>query len=287
METKSRAQVIVHIDDVGMCHGANLAFEELSMLGACTAGSVMVPCPWFLEAAEMAVNNRQLDLGVHLTLTSERQYYRWRPISTASKSSGLLDENGHMWGSVPLLRKHANVEAVECEMRAQVDAAMDAGIEVTHLDTHQGAGIVPEFLDCFLRVAADYQLPFLFPKKMELYDIRHNLGEVDAAYYEKKADELIKNKQLVFDRVFETVWTGKEAAVDIYQKMFLEAEKSSGYVFLALHPNAPGDIEVIDPEKAFIRTDEYALFRSEAFLTSLNARNMDCVGFRKLHQAMK
>jgi chitin disaccharide deacetylase len=46
--------VVAHQDDVGMCHGANAAFADLADLGFITCTSVMVPCPWFLEVAEMA-----------------------------------------------------------------------------------------------------------------------------------------------------------------------------------------------------------------------------------------
>jgi len=58
--------IVLHQDDVGMCHGANTAFKELSKLGSITSGSVMVPCPWFAEAASMAAADSSLDLGVHL-----------------------------------------------------------------------------------------------------------------------------------------------------------------------------------------------------------------------------
>ena len=46
--------VLPHQDDVGMCHGANQAFAELAGGGFITSGSVMVPCPWFRELAELA-----------------------------------------------------------------------------------------------------------------------------------------------------------------------------------------------------------------------------------------
>ena len=73
--------IVIHEDDVGMSHGANAAFQELSMMGACSAGSVMAPCPWFPEAVAMATANPALDVGVHLTLNSEKQPYRWRPLT--------------------------------------------------------------------------------------------------------------------------------------------------------------------------------------------------------------
>ena len=79
-----RARVVIHQDDVGMCHGANTAFVELARAGAITSGSVMVPCPWFTEIAEIAAADPALDLGVHLTLTAEKAHYRWRPISGAA-----------------------------------------------------------------------------------------------------------------------------------------------------------------------------------------------------------
>ena len=79
--------VIPHADDVGMCHGANQAFMETAGQGFVTTGSVMVPCPWFPEIADWASDRDAVDLGVHLTLTSEWQHYRWGPISTRSAAT--------------------------------------------------------------------------------------------------------------------------------------------------------------------------------------------------------
>ena len=90
-----RKRVVIHEDDVGMSHGANSAFVELSKLGSCSSGSVMVPCPWFPEAAEIARNDKSRDVGVHLTLTSEQKPYRWRPLTAPPPSAGLTDKFGY------------------------------------------------------------------------------------------------------------------------------------------------------------------------------------------------
>ncbi len=82
------ARVVIHQDDVGMCHGANVAFVELARLGHVTSGSVMVPCPWFTEIAEPAAADPTLDLGVHLTLTAEKAHYRWRPLTRRRRRPG-------------------------------------------------------------------------------------------------------------------------------------------------------------------------------------------------------
>ena len=82
----------------------------------------------------MATADPSLDLGVHLTLNSEK-----RPLSLAAahrppSTAGLTDEAGYFWADVPSLRRNAVPEAVEAELRAQIDAALAAGIDVTHLD---------------------------------------------------------------------------------------------------------------------------------------------------------
>ena len=85
---------IIHTDDIGMCQASVDAFADMVDYGLISSGAVMVPCPWFLEAAAYSTAHPQADLGVHLTLTSEWETYRWGPISTRDPASGLLDEQG-------------------------------------------------------------------------------------------------------------------------------------------------------------------------------------------------
>src|SRR6478735_1949606 len=121
-----------------MSHGANTAFVELSRHGSCSSGSVMVPCPWFPEAAAIAVENPALDLGVHLTLTSEQVPYRWRPLTAPPFAAGLTDELGYFFPDVPRARK-ADPAAVEKELRAQVDTALAARLDPKRYDAEVAA----------------------------------------------------------------------------------------------------------------------------------------------------
>ncbi|MGI9592220.1 MAG: ChbG/HpnK family deacetylase, partial [Myxococcota bacterium] len=82
---------IVHADDIGMCDAqSDGAFEALRN-GPATCGSLMVPCPGFAAAAERAREHPQLDLGVHLTLTSEWPSLRWGPVLGAEAVPSLVD----------------------------------------------------------------------------------------------------------------------------------------------------------------------------------------------------
>ena len=133
--------LILHVDDLAMCHGANRAYLELAAHGLVTCGSVMVPCPWFGEIAEAVAADPGLDLGVHLTLTSEWAHYRWRPLSTTRRASGLIDDDGYFWRDVASLRAHLVVEAAEAELRTQIDRAIARGMAPTHIDAHMAAAI--------------------------------------------------------------------------------------------------------------------------------------------------
>ena len=150
---------IVHCDDIGMCHAANVgAFEALDR-GPATCGSVMVPCPWFPEAAAMAREREGIDLGVHLTLTSEWETYRWGPVADASQVPSLVDPDGGFPRTTAEVLSRADPAEAEVELRAQIDRALEAGIDVTHLDAHMGAAMMPPILDVYTRLALEYRLP--------------------------------------------------------------------------------------------------------------------------------
>src|SRR5580700_3282484 len=87
--------IIVHADDLGETHAVNAAAIKALEAGAINSASVMVPCPWFPEIADYAKSHPEADLGLHLTLTAERVYYRWGPAAPTDKVPSLVDRNGY------------------------------------------------------------------------------------------------------------------------------------------------------------------------------------------------
>ena len=262
-----RPKLVINIDDLGMCHGANVAYVTLSRAGRCDSGSVMVPCPWFLEIADAGAKDPALKLGVHLTITAEKHFYRWRPLTAPGAESGLVDAQGYFWGSVPEVRRCADPHAVERELRAQIDSFLAAGLTPTHLDAHQGAVLAPEFAAITVALGRSYGIPVLFPRTLAGYGPLHNLGPVDPAIYPGLAADLDRTGSILVDHVLETPWHQDGGAEDRYRALF--AGIGAGVNFMALHANAPGEIEAIEPASAQIRMDEYAVLSGAAWLDDL------------------
>jgi chitin disaccharide deacetylase len=152
--------LIVNGDDAGMCHAANLATIECMEIGLMRSATIMVPCPWFPEMAAYSRRNPDKDFGVHLVHTSEWTRYRWGPVAGRTVVPGLVDEEGYLWRRVQDVYRHATPEEALIEGRAQIRQALDAGIDVTHLDSHMGTlQLHPDFMEVYVRLALEFDLP--------------------------------------------------------------------------------------------------------------------------------
>ncbi len=152
--------LIVHADDLGMTHAVNAASIKGLESGLVSSASMMVPCPWFPEIADYAKAHPNADLGLHLTLTSERVYLRWGPVASKEKVPSLLDAAGyffHDWSA----ETHISPREAELEIRAQIERAYTMGVHPTHLDSHQYRLFASgkELFEVVLHVAHDYHLP--------------------------------------------------------------------------------------------------------------------------------
>src|ERR1700730_17266350 len=152
--------LIVHADDVGMTHAVNAATITALESGLVNSASIMVPCPWFPEIADYAKAHPDIDFGLHLTLTSERVYYRWGPVASKDKLPSLVDANGyfqHDWSR----DTHIDPKDAEIELHAQIDRAYASCLHANHLYSHQYPLIDndKELFELFLRLSHAYQLP--------------------------------------------------------------------------------------------------------------------------------
>jgi chitin disaccharide deacetylase len=154
--------LILHADDLGVAHSENAASFAAFENGAINSASVMMPTPWVTEVAEYFKAHPNIDLGLHLTLTSEWHTYRWGSVESRDKVPSLHDADGTLPRDTRTVVTRAKLDEVERELRAQVDRALALGIRPTHLDSHMGALFsTPELMATYVKVARAYRLPFL------------------------------------------------------------------------------------------------------------------------------
>lgn len=159
-------RLIVKGDDMGAAHGINTATIDAYKRGVLTTTNVIVPGPWFPEAARLLKENPGLDVGVHLALTSEWQNVKWRPLTHAPS---IADADGYFFPIVQprpafppgsSIKESAwKIEDVEKELRAQLDMAKRHLPQATYTWNHMGfTSVAPEVEALVARLSKEYGL---------------------------------------------------------------------------------------------------------------------------------
>ena len=152
--------VMLHADDIGMCSEANEAVIPYLLNDQIQSASAMVPCPWFNDIADWYKKHPEMDIGLHLTLTSEWKNYRWGPVSNPSSVPELIDPEGYLWRRVIDVASRTPVAIIEKEVRAQIERAYKRGIKPGHIDTHMGTLYSKvEYAEAFFNIAMEYGIP--------------------------------------------------------------------------------------------------------------------------------
>jgi predicted glycoside hydrolase/deacetylase ChbG (UPF0249 family) len=283
--TNTDRLAIIHTDDIGMCHASVQAYKDLWEFGTISSGSVMVPCPWFPAAAQLCRENPEMDMGVHATLNSEWDNYRWSPISTKDHASGLIDAFGYFHQEREPVYEKASSEAVALEIDAQVELAIAAGIDVTHIDSHMGTITDSKFVQSYFQSAVGRMLPNMLPR-------------ASATGYESmgvRTDEFARFAPLLtqFESLGVPMLDGI-ASMPLYdardhigaaKKLF--GQLPAGISHFILHPG------IDTPELRAIcsdwpsRVENYKAFMSDELKYFIQKEDIKMIGYREIRTAMR
>jgi len=276
--------VIIHVDDVGSCQAANAAYSDLVDFGLITSAAVMVPCPWFPQAAAFCRAHPDADMGVHLTLTSEWDEYRWSPISTRDVTTGLLDEEGYFYRRQPPVQERADPEAVYVELMSQIERAIAAGIDPTHIDSHMGTLAHPKFIPIYVRLALEYRLPpsILIRGNEDSY---REAGIEMALIWRKVVDELESQGVPLLDHVAGMPLDKPENRLETAKQLLTAFPV--GITHLYLHPcHDTPELRAAMPDWRD-RVGDYEIFQQEELHQFIRNQGIHMIGNRVLRDMMQ
>lgn len=158
-------RLIVRADDMGSSRAANIASMKTALDGITTSIEVMAVCPWFPEAIKLLNEHPTIDIGLHLTITSEWDNIKWRPLTHCPS---LTDANGYFlpmmgpnkaYPGLSIMESKWNLKEIEQEFRAQIELALKNIPQISHLSGHMGSySFAPEVSELASRLAKEYNL---------------------------------------------------------------------------------------------------------------------------------
>lgn len=277
--------VIIHTDDIGMCHASVRAFKDLWAFGTITSGAVMVPCSWFPAAAKMCRENPEMDMGVHATLNAEWENYRWGPVSDVGAGSGLRDEAGYFHDDPDNTSKLASVEDVEKEVHIQIEMALRAGIDVTHVDSHMGAIMQPKFIQTYVQAASSRLLPNMLPRLDAVGIEVMGVGDEDRIAYSPILDALESMGVPMVDGILSMPLEHGDDHIGIAKKLLDEVP--IGITHFILHPSIDTpELRAIAPDWQ-ARVANYNAFMSDELKKFIEGSNLKLIGYGAIRDAMR
>lgn len=277
--------VIIHTDDIGMCHASVEAFKDLWAFGSISSGAVMTPCPWFPAVAQMCRENPAIDMGVHATLNAEWENYRWGPVSGGEAGSGLKDEAGyfHQWHQA--VYDNASPEQVETEVNLQIEKALKAGVDVTHVDSHMGTIMNQKFIQSYIQAATSRLLPNFLPR---LNAVGINLMGVDDEARVRYAPvmEAMENTGVpMMDGVLGMPLEHGDDHIGVAKKLL--GELPVGITHFILHPSIDTpELRAIAPDWR-ARVANYNAFMSDELKIFIEKEDIKVIGYRAIRDAMR
>jgi predicted glycoside hydrolase/deacetylase ChbG (UPF0249 family) len=276
----ARRYVIIHADDAGMSHSVNRATIEAMERGVVSSASIMVPCPWFKEFAAYARSHPEKDFGIHLTLNSEWENYRWGPVAGKDKVPSLVDNEGYLWDNVAEVVANADAAEVETELRAQIQRALDFGVPLTHLDTHMGALVSrPDLVEIYVKLGIEFNLPILFLRNLDrvvpIAAIRTRALQLVERLDKRGLPVLDHLTQLYTDGAFEDKKTQYLRAI---------ADSKPGIHCLIIHCGFDDNELRAITASSKLRDTDRRIFTDPAFIEAVKQSGVEIVSWKRIHE---
>lgn len=148
-------RIILNADDFGMSDDTVAATIDCFDQGALSSATIMANMPATGQAIEYARAHTGFSFGVHLTFCGDGGGEE-RPCSSPGDVPALVDRRGRFLTTTAVRLKalagRIPAAQIERETRAQIQTLVDAGVAVSHVDSHSHLHKIGAFREALARV---------------------------------------------------------------------------------------------------------------------------------------
>jgi hopanoid biosynthesis associated protein HpnK len=282
-------RLIVNADDFGLTSGVNRAIIEGHMRGAITSATLMTNMPGFDAAVRLAKDHPSLGVGLHINIT------QGRPVASASRVGSMINDRGEFWGTSGAILKRLlagrfKVEEVVIELRAQIEKALNAGLRLTHVDSHKHTHALPQICDAIVSTIKEYGINAIrAPRERWRFDraadsfklVKQSAGAFGISQLCRVSDARLKKSGVktpdFFFGVARTGFWTKPWLIDLIERL------PSGASELMCHPGyEDSELDVVKTRLRASRTNELRLLTDPDVVAKLKENGVKLINFSTL-----
>jgi len=220
-------------------------------------------------------------------LNAEWESDRWGPLSTRDPESGLLDADGYFNQWHQAVYDNARPEAVEREVNAQIERALAAGIDVTHVDSHMGTIMNPKFIQSYIQAGASRLLPNMLPRMdAQGMDIMA-LSAEEKISYEPLSQQFEKMGIPMLDGLLGMPLDQPNPDRQMEIARNLLGNLPVGITHFIFHPSIDtAELRSIAPDWES-RVSNYNTFMSDGLKKFIESEDIKLIGYRQIREAMR
>lgn len=282
--------LIINADDYGLCHTVNTSIQQLLEERTVSSATLMLPCAWAREAAQWSAARTHLDVGVHLTFTSEWDAMKWGPVYRGGATRTLTTAEGYFHKDAKTFERRSDASEVKAEIAAQIEMALTLGMNVTHVDNHMGSlyGLQTgrNYLGEVFEACARYGLPFRLPRYLQLESGAPAPPEL-AGQALKLAELAGQKGVVVLDYLVGLPFrSAPHETYDDFKAAMIALIKGlrPGVTELIIHPSRVTDELIAFHGAPDRRGMEMAIFRDKDVMETLVQEGIARIGWRELRQ---
>ncbi len=196
-----------------------------------------------------------------------------------------MDTEGYFPRTVQEVQKNGDTSAAQVELLTQVERALAAGIDVTHIDTHMGAILDAKYMPAYAMTALRFQLPLLAVRLDEIGWMKLGADQETAKAAVQFTGQMEETGLAMHDGLFHTTLEQPIGRIDEVKQIL--SNLPCGLSRLYIHPQMDTpEARAVSPDWAG-RVADYQALMSEEIAELIHRLGIQLIGYRALREVMR